>query len=311
MPTKNNKAGTPANLMSYLQSLRPRSKALGVSIAIHLTLFVVFAMVQFSPGVSGAVKSLIPTATVRQIKYLLQSRPVIPKPKVKAIEQDMRSVALPLANADRPQYIMKPYSDGTRPETANPNVVYTATLPIDVEFFGSCATGRKICFVVDCSGSMQGIFPQVGRRLKNSIQNLQQDQYFYIIFFSDNRLIEYTNGRFSRAAAKARAEALEFIDSVQPKGTTNALQALYRAVKIKGPQGASPEIIYFLTDGFELAAENVSSFVNQVENFRKEFAPDAKINTIGFWTQPGDRDILKKIASQSGGQFLLVGPSEN
>ena len=43
-----------------------------------------------------------------------------------------------------------------------------------------------------------------------------------------------------------------------------------------------------------------------IENLLKIFAPQARINTIGFWPQYDDRKLLEAIANQSSGELVLI-----
>ncbi len=98
-----------------------------------------------------------------------------------------------------------------------------------VEFFGQFTDVRKICYVVDCSGSMHGRLGLVKQQLKTSIASLQPDQFFYIIFFlQGDRLIESGDTYLIRATPHTKAKAYDFIDSVRPAGTTEPLNALNR-----------------------------------------------------------------------------------
>ena len=193
---------------------------------------------------------------------------------------------------------------------ASPKVIMplstSTTVSPKVEFFGSVTEGRKICYVVDCSGSMRGAFGRVQKELIESIDSLEADRYFYVIFFASDKLFEYGDGKLIRATPQAKSAVREFIKSVQPLGSTNAMAALERAMQIRDGKGAAPAIIYFLTDGFELTNENAYSFADKVLNVRKSFAPATKINTIGFWVQRADGRILERIAKQSGGECVLV-----
>jgi hypothetical protein len=150
---------------------------------------------------------------------------------------------------------------------------------------------------------MRGIFREVQKKLKESVENLLPDQYFCIIFFGGDKLFEFGDGRLLRATQKTKSAAYAFIDFIQPKGQTNALGALERSVRIRDGQGGSPSIIYFLTDGFELAAEDAYRFSQKIVNLQELLA---RINTIGFWTQGYDREMLQAIARQSGGEFVFV-----
>ena len=153
---------------------------------------------------------------------------------------------------------------------------------------------------------MHGMLGRVKKQLKKSIANLVPDQYFYIILFRGEQLHQSGSGRLMRATAKAKAKAYRFIDDASPGGTTNALIALNRAMQIKDSAGQPPELIYFLTDGLDLQAGNTTQFARQLENLRKKLAPATEINTMGFWTEPGDRKILRTIAKQSGGEFVNI-----
>lgn len=179
--------------------------------------------------------------------------------------------------------------------------------PGRIEFFSSGGGQRRVCYLVDCSGSMQGIFAQVRENLKESISALQPDQYFYVIFFGDGKLYEVGEGKLLRATARAKTAAKDFIDSMSPAGKTNAAAALERVVKIQDGKGISPSMVYFLTDGFELTGEDTTAFPQRIANLLEKYAPEMKINTIAFLPQADDRIMLETIARQSGGEFVCIG----
>jgi len=68
----------------------------------------------------------------------------------------------------------------------------------------------------------------------------------------------------------------------------------------------SAAVVYFLTDGFELTTEDSRRFSQRIVGLLAKFAPRTKIHTIGFWPQSDDREMLRTIARQSGGDFVLV-----
>lgn len=284
-----------------------------VSVTIHIAILTIFGVVEFSQTVRGE-RQLVPTAKVNRIRELVQTSPLTAKPKVKEPPRQWFAAAASKASLthqifDAAKPAPQDLGDWTKTATsANlSSFAGVGILPNRTGFFGSWTDRRKICYLVDCSGSMQGTFSRVRSRLKESIQSLQPDQYFYIIFFGDDKLIESGNGRLLRATQKAKLSAYDFIDSVQPGGQTNAMAALERAVKIRDGSGQDPSIIYFLTDGFELTSEDAQSFLRRTANLLERFAPTAKINTIGFWPQDDDRNMLEIIARQSGGEFVFVG----
>jgi hypothetical protein len=288
-----------------------------VSIAVHLIVLTAFGVVKFSQSQTGGKHRPTPIAKINQIKKLMQANPIIPKPKIKKSAKGRyagRTNRLFPANrifdtAKPSSPILANNNDGLAKPSASQSASSLAgsrILPHKIEFFGSFAEQRKVCYLVDCSGSMQGVFGRVRKKLKESIASLQPDQYFYIIFFGGDKLFEFGNGLLLRASQKTKSAAYDFIDLVQPAGQTNALAALERAVQIRDRRGLSPSIVYFLTDGFELTTEDAQRFPQKIANLQKRFAPMTRINTIGFWPQGNDRKMLEAIARQSGGEFVFV-----
>jgi hypothetical protein len=178
--------------------------------------------------------------------------------------------------------------------------------PSQIEFFGSSTNKRKICYLVDCSGSMQGLFGRVKKELRKSIDSLEQDQYFAIIFFGKGGLIEFEEGELIRASVKNKQAAYDFIDSVQPAGQGDGLAALNKALKIKDSSDSAPQIIYFLTDGFEIAGDGPQNLERQIAKITTQNAAGTQINPIAFWPQGQDKKILELICEKSGGQFVVI-----
>lgn len=282
------------------------------SIVVHLIVLTVFGIVKFSPSKVQDRQQPIPTAKVSQIKKFMQTAPVVPKPKIKKPARDQLAKGTRgLSPASRILGDAKPCSQnlGDLAKASVSQLVplsSIANLSPKIEFFGSWTEERKICYLVDCSGSMQGTFGQVQRRLAESVKSLQPDQYFYIIFFGGDKLFELGKGKLLRATEETKSAAYNFIESIQPAGRTNALAALERAVRIHDGRGASPSVIYFLTDGFELTVDDVQELPRKITNLLKQFAPGTKINTIGFWPQDDGRKMLEIIAGQTGGEFVIV-----
>lgn len=284
-----------------------------VSIAVHLIVLTAFGVVKFSQSQTGGKQRPTPMAKVHQIRKLTEANPIIPKPKIKKFAKGQfarKTSGLLLASQifDTAKPNLQNWVDLAKPSASQraSSLVSSRILPHKIEFFGSFAEQRKVCYLVDCSGSMQGVFGRVRKKLKESIASLQPDQYFYIIFFGSDKLFEFGNGRLLRATPKIKSAAYDFIDLVQPAGQTNALAALERAVQIRDRRGVSPSIVYFLTDGFELTTEDAQRFPQKIANLQKRFAPMTRINTIGFWPQGNDRKMLEAIAKQSGGEFVFV-----
>jgi hypothetical protein len=283
------------------------------SIAVHLIVLTAFGFVTFSQSEAQLAQGSAPTAKVNRIKEFAQSAPVIPKPKVKRSVKDLsvekKGRLLPKNPVFGPAKLRsRDVQNLSRPSDSRNGLAVPSTddFAHEIEFFGSFTDERKVCYLVDCSGSMRGLFGQVRAKLAESIAQMQPDHFFYIIFFSGDTLFEFGNGRLVRATEQAKSAAYEFIDSVQPAGQTNALTALERAVQIRDSRGVSPAVIYFLTDGFELATEGEQRFSQSVANLLARFAPSTRINTIGFCPLREDRKALKIMAEQTGGEFVFI-----
>jgi hypothetical protein len=287
-----------------------------ISIIVHLVVLGIFAVVKFSQWQEVEKQRPAPTARVSQVKRMVGAEPISPKPKVK--KSIVSCSAIAAVNRPLPVKqifdVPKPVFQNTQNISNPAKNALKGMLPLSsstmaspkVEFFGNITEDRKICYVVDCSGSMQGIFARVQKELIKSIEGLDADRYFYVIFFGSGKLYEYGDGRLTRATAEAKAGVCEFIKLVRPAGTTNAMAAMERAMQIRDNSGAAPAIIYFLTDGFELTSDSAYRFAEEVKDARKNFAPVAKINTIGFWVQGWDGRVLERIAKQSGGKCTLI-----
>jgi hypothetical protein len=290
------------------------------SIAVHLIVLTAFGFIKFSQSQAYPQEVPILTAKVSRIKRLMGTSPIIPKPKIK---KPIRTEPTGRVNASAVKLSVGRIFGAAKPDNQRGDLVKPSgsqsvyalpdskILPNKIGFFGSFTDQRKACYLVDCSGSMQGVFRRVQRKLKESIGDLQADQYFYIIFFGGGRLFETGGGRLVRAGEESKSAAYEFIDSTRPAGRTNALAALERAVQIRDGAGAGSSVIYFLTDGFELTNESAQEFSRKAAELRKRFAPTTKINTIGFWPQLSDRRILEVIAEQSGGECVFIDDGSN
>ncbi len=300
--------------------LSAKAWAWTISIIVHVVVLGVFAVVKFSQWQEAEKQRPAPTAKVIEaVRRMAEAEPVTPKPKVKQSIMSRTAATTRVVAEGLPT---RQIFDVSRPILRNPQKVSglaesapKAVVPLSnsvivspkVEFFGSVAAGEKICYVVDCSGSMQGTFGRVQKELIESIGSLPADYYFYVIFFASDKLYEYGEGKLVRASPQMKSAVRDFILSVRAAGATNAMAAMERAMQIRDNSGAAPAIIYFLTDGFELTSDSAYKFAERVKDARKNFAPAVKINTIGFWVQKDDSRILGKIAKDSGGECNLIG----
>jgi hypothetical protein len=284
-----------------------------ISVGMHLEVLLVLGVVKFSDSHSQGVLQAAPTAKVERRKDVMEADLSIPKPKVRK----------PLAASfvrgpDRPLPMVQgfaasePGSKGLVSQSGRSGgqrllpFRRAADVSTRIGTFGSFAQDRRVCYLVDCSGSMRGLSGLVHEKLTDSIASLQPDQHFCIIFFGGDNLFEMGNGRLVRATSRAKSEAQDFVDSMQPAGQTNALAALGKALQVRDSQGNGPSVVYLFTDGFELTMEDEQKFLQEVADLRRRFAPATRVNTVGFCPQSGDRRMLEAIARRSLGEFVLV-----
>jgi hypothetical protein len=294
--------------------------ALGVSVFAHIVGLSVFAAVKISQ--SSPVRLQTTTVvSISQAAKLADRQAVTPKPKVssvdnklfqgrpiaKAIGRGSPMAAGPVFDLSKEDYQRQAEELKQPIELRGTAATSGGELAGNIEFFDSPAHGRRICYVVDCSGSMRGLWKRVQEELIDSIGKLQQDYYFCVIVFGGGSILESGGGKMVRATEQAKKEAYSFIRSIQPRGITNATAALERAIMVKDRTGAGASVIYFLTDGFELSEQDGSRFAHKVATIHRSFAPKAQINTIGFWCGEQDSKVLETIAKESGGKFVMVG----
>ena len=284
-----------------------------LSLGLHFILLIILALFEFSKSSSCDAYPTTPNASITQIEEIIRAEPTVPKPKLKNSVSIVRPIAEKRTRWDLLLHPNAKSVPSAQPATEEIPAAAGIFQPAggglaypEIEFFGQRTDHRKICFVVDCSGSMHGRLGQVQKKLKESIAQLKPDHYFYIIFFRGDKLFESGAGSLQRATDKNKAAAIEFVDRVRLSGKGDALKALRRAMQVKDYAKRPPTLVYFLTDGFDLHDKNTSSFPKTIENLRKALAPGTTINTIAFWARLNDCKILKKVAENSGGSFLSI-----
>ncbi|HEX41996.1 MAG TPA: VWA domain-containing protein [Phycisphaerales bacterium] len=289
----------------------PGAVAGAVSVAIHVVALVLLCFFEFGRSSAEAASLTSPSAAVQRISQLARQVRVLPKPKV----QRPPVTAGPGAE---PATVERVFDSLRALPTFEPNLpAATTVLPFEwpdrvriaehVEFFGSKAARRRVCYIVECSPAMQGSLEQVRRELIGSIEALQPDQYFGVIFFGGGRLWEFGGDRLLRATPRAVAAAAAFIKAVETSGSADPAAAFERAVQIGGRQQAGGLVIYFLTRGFEAAGIDAVRASQHIYSLLDGFAPGVQVNTIGLAVQGMDRRVLEQIAEATGGVFVSPG----
>lgn len=110
---------------------------------------------------------------------------------------------------------------------------------------------NRIVYVVDFSGSIIVAVDELKRELKRSISRLQSDQDFNVVIFystgagpDEQVRTEAFRPQLEPADEPTRRAFFEWIDRKQPRGATEPLQAMRRALAL------APDAVFFFSDGY-------------------------------------------------------------
>jgi Mg-chelatase subunit ChlD len=282
------------------------------SVVFHIAVLSVLAAAKLYPESAPVTPTYSDDACLAKIKSVTQSSPEIAKPNVRYIENTRfiaaqeqipieSKVTAPRIYASDSESAFSSSNSFTDLAWSQQNISLRG-----VQFFSNQTRSRRLCYLVDRSGSMKGLFEQVKGELARSIMSLQPDHYFGIVFFGGNRVMQFSAGKLVRASQDNKIKALDFIKSVEPDGRTNAPAGFESAVKMADGEGAGPDVIMFLTDGFELSGSDAYRFRQSIIELRRKYLANCVVNTVGFWPSENDRRLLESIADLSGGRFVCV-----
>ncbi len=270
--------------------------ALGASLAVHLVALSALGAFHFNRR--GQTDTSPPSdISIHTLQRVLEEPTPKPKPR-------LEPPPAPTVQTPDPEPAPSP-----KPPRENVSVAAsTAAEPTDtVMFYGSRTTGRRVCYVVDGSGSMFGLMYLVRQQLRESILNLSGEQAFNVLFFMQNgQLLQPFDGRLTPATPAAKAESLSLIDDIRPEGQTCAERAMAAALSMRDRDGNRPDVIYFLTDGFDLMGGDGDAFVRRIAHLRKQHAPATVVHTIGVYPGPQDGRILSSLANACGGRYIEI-----
>jgi hypothetical protein len=170
---------------------------------------------------------------------------------------------------------------------------------------------NRIVYVIDFSGSIIVAVDELKRELKHSIARLRPTQLFEVVLFygegagsQDVSKAEAFGSQLQPATEETRRQFFRWLDSKAPRGATDPLPALKRALALK------PQAIFFFSDGF--FEDSVVEELNRANQ-----AVGAKIVCLVFDeillqdTSRVPRETegarrLRRVAEQNHGQFKIV-----
>ncbi len=168
-------------------------------------------------------------------------------------------------------------------------------------FFGVSSSGTRFAYIVDKSGSMgNGTKMDVAKReLARSIQSLPDYAQFFVVMFANSIKYPPFQEGWMKAKKSTVARVIRWLNNeVDPGGGTEPRTAFHLVFNLDAV-GGRPDVIFFLTDGeiTDFSAEEIAALNDRGKR--------VVINTIAFG-DPSSQNLLKKIASQSGGVYRFV-----
>ena len=277
-----------------------------VSLTIHVAAFAILYMV-FAPMADPLARA----NAIRQMRFAKESEKLRDRPVIRSQSTAGLSSLLeaPATQNLAPPQVGSRLADGARiigldsaQDSAGSAAIFSTAVPQApplVSFFGSSASGYKIVFVVDRSGSMWDQFALVREELLNALAGLEPSQQFQLIFFSSGQPLQIKPLAFLPASPSNKQLAYDFLQEIARldpvSGATDPAPALTAALSLSdGPA----DVVFFLSDG---------DFPHEVLNVIKQDNPQGRtqIHTIGFGYQ-GGTELLRRIASANQGSFRFV-----
>jgi Mg-chelatase subunit ChlD len=166
---------------------------------------------------------------------------------------------------------------------------------------GAGGNAHHVVYVIDCSGSMIGLFDEVRRAVLLSIGRLNEDQDFHVILFTQGRAIENAPQRLVAPSEVNKLQAAEFLASARAAAQSDPIPALRRAFEVLADAGDGGKLIYLLSDGVFPDGPAVLATIH-ARNRDK----DVHINTYGCGGDPVGAALLERVARETGGLFRPV-----
>lgn len=165
---------------------------------------------------------------------------------------------------------------------------------------GTTALSKDIIFVIDKSGSMSGEkIAQVKSVFTSIISELPPDDYFNVLFFDAS--VRSFSTTLMEANSKNKADAANFVNSLDASSGTNINQALLEALGMYVSGSKRVPIIVFLTDG--APTEGITSPYVIRRNIKDANKVKVSIFTIAFGIEDeGNYDFLKALSIENYGK---------
>jgi Mg-chelatase subunit ChlD len=187
--------------------------------------------------------------------------------------------------------------------------------------FGIDVKSRRICYVIDLSGSMNAKVSDTAKQTRaelakaeliRAIRALEDDAWFAVVLYSSD--VSPWRTEMMRADAASRKAAVEFVEKAPVVGGTATFDALAGALglgdvgkgKARGPDASGDgrlDTIVLLSDG-----RPTNGRITEPEKIRAEIRRlnerrGIAIHTIAFG-KDADTSFLEKLAKENAGTFV-------
>jgi hypothetical protein len=152
---------------------------------------------------------------------------------------------------------------------------------------------RRIVFVLDATGSMMSSYDVLRAKFREQVTALGPTQRFDVLMMNDHKASPLFADLIATTVDNKR-KALEFADTMAPRGGTDAAPFLKRAIDLK------PERIYLLIDPTDFERKDRTAMLALVRNSTGKKIP---LEIIAFEETPESLEFCKSLAEQSGGTY--------
>jgi len=215
-------------------------------------------------------------------------------------------------------------SDGAESASAGPRGGFGGQTGPQAEFFGTVARGDRFVYVMDISGSMSSgtrgnpkggsRFRRASEELLRSIDQLRDDQYFYVVLFSFDTLRMLDDNsplpQMLPATYENKLKLRTWLHGIKPGGGTDPRVALRLGLQMK------PSALFLLSDGDfngrrERSRRSILAGNPTVpEVVEQNNAGQSPIHTVAYEDESG-RNRMYTLSTQTGGLYRYVAPSAN
>jgi len=158
---------------------------------------------------------------------------------------------------------------------------------------------RRIVFVLDRSGSMQGRpLAAAKRAIRTCLAGLREGDAFAIVAFDTGTTIFPRDGELAPGTPESVREAAAFLDGIDAGGGTEILRGLRDGAGLLGDGGGN---LLLVTDGEVYGSEDVVAGMAR---------RGVRVHALGIGSAARDR-FLEGLARATGGTSRAVGPRED